>query len=89
MPIHKSAAKRMRRSKKRQLRNVAIRSELKTLFKKIDRLISQKLTDEAKEAVRVASSKLDKAATKGVIHKKKASRKKSRLSRKLSRALTT
>lgn len=89
MPVHRSALKRMRTSQKRHARNVAAKSELKTLIRKADQLISQKSADEAKEAVRLASSKLDKAATKGIIHKKTASRKKSRLTLRLSRLLAT
>lgn len=89
MPVHRSALKRMRTSQKRHTRNVAAKSELKTSIKKADQLISQKSVDEAKEAVRLACSKLDKAATKGVIHSKTASRKKSRLTRRLSRLLAT
>lgn len=89
MPVHRSALKRMRTSQKRHARNVAVKSELKTLIRKADQLISRKLVDEAKEAVRLACSRLDKARTKGVIPKKTASRKKSRLTRRLSRLLAT
>ncbi len=89
MPVHRSALKRMRTSQKRYDRNVAVRSELKTLTRKADQLISRKSVDEAKKAVHLACSKLDKAATKGVIHSKTASRKKSRLARRLSQLLAT
>lgn len=89
MPVHRSAVKRMRTGQKRHARNVAAKSELKTLSKKLDQLILNKSIDEAKELVRITASKLDKVATKGIIHKKKASRKKSRLARKLNRLLST
>ncbi|GAG66456.1 unnamed protein product, partial [marine sediment metagenome] len=60
-----------------------VQSELKTVLKKIDGLISSNKADEAKELIQMVMSKLDKAVSKGVIHKKKASRKKSRLAKKL------
>lgn len=89
MPVHRSGVKRMRTGQKRHARNVAAKSELKTLFKKLDQLCSKKSIDEAKELVQIITSKLDKVATKGIIHKKKASRKKSRLAKKLNRLLST
>jgi small subunit ribosomal protein S20 len=85
MPSHKSAIKRMKTSQKRYSRNTAIQSELKALLKKIDGLISSDKSDEAKLAVRQAMSRFDKATSKGVIHKKKASRYKSRLAKKLGK----
>ncbi len=89
MPIHKSAVKRMRISQKRGARNVALQSELKTVLHKVNGLLSQKPTEETKEALRLAISKLDNAAGKGIIHKKTASRKKSRLTKKLNKLLAT
>ena len=83
MPVRKSAIKRMKTSRKRHARNLAVQSELKTVLKKIDGLISSNKADEAKKLIQQVMSKLDKAASKGVIHKKKASRKKSRLAKKL------
>ena len=74
MAIHKSVKKRLRTSKKSNVRNTAIKSRIKTLVKK-----TEASTDEAllKEVV----SFLDKAARKGAIHPNKASRIKSRLTR--------
>ncbi len=83
MPVCKSAIKRMKTSRKRHARNLVVQSELKTVLKKIDGLISSNKADEAKELIQMVMSKLDKAVSKGVIHKKKASRKKSRLAKKL------
>lgn len=88
MPVHKSALKRMKTGRKRYTRNAAIRSELKTILNKVDQLLSQKLKEEATSTARLAASKLDKAVTSGIIHKKTASRKKSRIARKLAKLLS-
>jgi small subunit ribosomal protein S20 len=75
MPQHKSAAKRVKISKRDQLRNLAIRSELKTILKRT-------VQDPTNESLaRAASSKLDRAVRKGVIPKAVANRRKSRLAR--------
>ena len=88
MPVYKSAIKRIKTSRKRHARNLVVQSELKTILKKIDGLISSNKADEAKELIQMVMSKLDKAVSKGVIHKKKASRKKSRLAKKLIKLKT-
>jgi small subunit ribosomal protein S20 len=84
MPIKKSAFKELRKAKKRHLRNMRVISELKTLNKKLLSLINEKKVGQAKELLKHLISKLDKAATKNIIHKNKASRKKSRLMRHLN-----
>ncbi|MBI4719685.1 MAG: 30S ribosomal protein S20 [Chitinivibrionia bacterium] len=76
MPQHKSAKKRMKTNVKRQLRNKAGKSSLKTALKKYKSLSG---TEKA-EGFKALQSDLDKAAKKGAIHKKRASRLKSRLS---------
>jgi small subunit ribosomal protein S20 len=68
------------------LRNQAIRSKARSAVKKARLLIEARQMDQAAEAVRVATSALDKAAQKGVIHKNNAARRKSRLSQRLSQA---
>jgi len=78
-----AAKKSIRQDKKRQLRNLAIKSELKTLIKRLNSLISAKKADEAKKLLVKVMSKLDKAAKKGIIKRHNADRKKSRLSSKL------
>lgn len=83
MPILKSALKRMRSDKKRRERNQPLLSGLKTRIKKFESLASQKKTKkELDPALKILVSKIDKAASKGVIHKNKASRLISRLTRK-------
>jgi len=59
-------------------------STLKTLSKTFAKLISEKKTDEAKKLLQQLSAKIDRAASKGVIKKNNASRKISRLMKKLS-----
>ena len=77
MPNIKSAMKRVKVSKKKNLRNRMIKSGVKTAVKKYEAALTQ-------EQLSMASSALDKAATKGVIHKNAANRKKARLARKLA-----
>lgn len=85
MPIKKSASKEMRKAKKRHLKNIRIISELKTLNKKFINLVNEKRPEQAKKILEQLSAKLDKAAAKKIIHKNKASRKVSRLMRRLKR----
>ncbi len=85
MPITKSAIDHVRSDKRKQTHNQNVRSELKTLFKKIATLATHDLA-KAKEEARILISKFDKAAQKGIVHKQKASRKKSRLAALLAKA---
>lgn len=76
MPNIKSAKKRVLVAKVRNDRNKAAKTELRTVIKKAR-------ADEATaETIKAASVKLDKAAGKGLIHKNKAARLKSRLAKK-------
>ena len=84
MPKKKSAYKELRKGKKRHLVNITRISELKSLVKKFDRLIQEKKSDEAKAHFKKLISKIDKAASKGAMHKNNASRKKMRLAHKLA-----
>lgn len=83
MPTLKSSKKRMRTSQKRQVRNQAVRSRLKTYLKKTRLTIAEGDQEKAIAILREAYSELDNAARKGVIHPNTAARKKSRLSRSL------
>ena len=85
MPIKKSAFKELRKAKKRHLRNLRTISEIKTLNKKLIDLINEKKLEPAQKLFAKLSSKLDKAATRKIIHKNRASRKKSRLMRRLKK----
>ncbi len=84
MPIKRASFKDLRKSKHRHLKNITIKSELKTLVKKFERLITDKKADEAKVVVNSIVSKIDRAASRGVIKNNTASRKISRLMKKLS-----
>ncbi|KPK41797.1 MAG: hypothetical protein AMJ78_04470 [Omnitrophica WOR_2 bacterium SM23_29] len=85
LPILKSAFKRIRQDKKRRLRNLKVKSELKSLSKKLNLSLSAKKLDEAKALGAQLISKLDRARSKGIVHKNTASRKKSRILSKLAK----
>ena len=80
MPQHKSAEKRVRTNRRDQERNAVVKSELKTLLKKM----RQEPTNES--LMRSVVAKLDRAVRKGVIHKTVANRRKSRLAHQANRA---
>ncbi len=86
MATHKSAIKRARQSVKRNLRNRAAMSTMKTLIKKVQTAIEGKNTQHAALNLKEATSYVDKIADKGIIHKKKASRIVSRLTYRVSKA---
>jgi len=78
---HRSAEKRARQNEKRRLRNKAVRTRIKHITKNV-RLSSGEASKEAAlSKLNAAQSIIDKAAKKGVIHKKTAARKISRLSK--------
>ena len=77
----KSAKKRVLVSKARNERNKSIKSEVKTEIKKVEAAVAAKDKEAAAAALLTATSKIDKAATKGVYHKNTASRKISRLAK--------
>jgi small subunit ribosomal protein S20 len=79
----KSQIKRNRQSEKRRVRNKAVRSELRTRTKAALTAAEQG-SDNSEAATRLAIKKLDKAASKGVIHKNQAARRKSRLVKHLA-----
>ena len=86
MPIKKSAAKELRKAKKRYLHNKGVLSELKTLDKNFIQAVEEKNLEQAKKILKLLSSRLNKAAAKKIIHKNKARRKISRLRRRLNKA---
>ncbi|MEX2292721.1 MAG: 30S ribosomal protein S20 [Acidimicrobiales bacterium] len=79
----KSQIKRNRQTITRTERNKAVRSELKTRVKQAATAAADG-ADNAAELTRLAVKRIDMAASKGVIHKNAASRKKSRLMKKLA-----
>ena len=82
----KSGIKRNRQNAKRRARNMDIKSDLKTQLKKFGAALDSKDSEAVTQALKETESKLKKASTKGVIHKKTASRKVSRLAKAASRA---
>lgn len=73
----KSQKKRVLTNEKAHQRNKAVRSQLKTAIKKVNTAVEAGDADAAKAAALEASTLLDKAASKGVIHKNQASNRKS------------
>ena len=84
MANHKSAEKRNRQSQIRRMRNRINRTKMKTVVKSLNSAIESGSVDEAKQALTVAVPVIAKTASKGTIHKKNASRKISRLTRKVN-----
>lgn len=85
MPRRRTSLKRKRADKKKRLRNLNVKRDLKKTLKKFNELILAKNIAEAKTFLQKAFSQLDKAAKKNVIHQRMADRKKSRLALKLSK----
>jgi len=86
MPVTSSAIKKDRQDKKTRIRNRAIRDGYRIAIKNVRKLAKEGETKKAGLALKEAYSKIDKAAKKKVLHKNKASRKKSRLSALLKKA---
>lgn len=84
MAKSKTPAKRARQSEMRRKGNMSQKSAMKTVIKKFESAIVDKNITEAENQLVSACSKMDKTAAKGIIHKNKAARKKSRLTRKLN-----
>ena len=83
MPILHASYKDIKKSAKKALRNQSAQSKLKTETKKFIELVSSKKNEEAKIQLNYLMSQLDKAKSKGIIHKNTASRKIARLMKKL------
>jgi small subunit ribosomal protein S20 len=79
-----SAKKRIRQNEKRRMRNKVWRTRARTSVKEARTAIDSGDREAAENATRVAIEQLDKAASKGVIHNKNASRRKSRLMKRLA-----
>ncbi len=82
MPNIKSAIKRVKTNEALNAQNTTAKSSMRTAVKKVEAAITVNDAATAKEAFVSAASKLDKAASKGLIHKNAAARKKSRLAKK-------
>jgi small subunit ribosomal protein S20 len=78
----KSQIKRNRTNEQRRLRNKAVKSELKTFVRRFREAADSGDATRAQELLATASRKLDKAASKGVIHKNQAANRKSALAKR-------
>ncbi len=87
MTSKKSAQKAARVAQRKAERNRPIRSSVKTYVTKARRLILENDLDAAQEAVKKATTALDKAAQKGVFHPNNAARRKSRLMKSINQKL--
>ena len=79
-----SQIKRNKQNEKRRIRNKGVRSELRTRVKAAESAAAGGAED-LEAAIRLAMKRIDKAAAKGAIHKNEASRRKSRLSKRLAK----
>ncbi len=79
----KSSKKRARTNEKKRIINLTRRSEIKTIVKKYISAIDEKNIDTAKDLLKLAESKIARATGKGLLKKNTASRKISRLTKKL------
>ncbi len=86
MPITKSAKKAFRQSETRKTRNVQKKKKIKKTLKKIRGLLDEKKVKEAKSILPQIYKLLDKAAKTGLIKKNTAARKKSRITKLISRS---
>jgi small subunit ribosomal protein S20 len=87
MPTSKSAAKRLRQSRKRHQRNVAEKNKLRTLRRQFDESLRTGNRDEMETRFRAYCSELDKAVKRGILKKNTASRHKSRGALRMQKAL--
>ncbi len=81
----RSQIKRNRQTIKRQARNKSVRSELRTRAKRAISAIDEG-AENSEEAIRLAIKRIDKAASKGVIHKNQAANRKARLMKRAAKA---
>ncbi|MEM9953853.1 MAG: 30S ribosomal protein S20 [Chloroflexota bacterium] len=84
MPNHKSAIKRMRQNEKRREHNRTYITRSRNFVKRARAAIKAGEANEAEAKVREAIRDLDKAASRGIIHKRNAARRKSRLMKQLA-----
>lgn len=80
----KSQKKRILTNEKARLRNNAVKSELKTAIRAVNTAVESTDKDAATVALASASRKLDKAVSKGVLHKNNAANRKSAISKKVN-----
>lgn len=87
MPNIKSAKKRVEIIRKKSLRNASLKSSLRTTIRRFDETLTGGKIEEAGVKLKRAIVAIDKAVTKGILHKNTAARKKSRLTRRLNKEI--
>ncbi|HEY8451082.1 MAG TPA: 30S ribosomal protein S20 [Natronosporangium sp.] len=85
----KSQIKRNRQNEKRRLRNKSVKSSLKTAIRKFHEAADAGEIDKATVLMREASRKLDKAVSKGVIHRNQAANRKSAIAKRLNSLISS
>ncbi len=85
MANHKSAAKRARQNEKRRIRNRAVKTRVKNAVREVVHAVEKSAADEAQTSLVAAVKTVQKARSKGVLHKKTASRRVSRLTRAVNK----
>ena len=85
---HKSTEKRARQNKKQYQANRAVKSSVKTGVKNLLTVLETKNKEESTSQLKKVISTLSKAASKGMVHKKTASRRISRLTKRTNKVLT-
>ena len=83
MPIIKSSKKRMKQNQTKRAHNKSIKKQTKTSIKELEELIEGNRNEEAKKSLPQVLSLIDKTVSKGVWHKNKVAREKSKLTKKL------
>lgn len=84
MPNIKSQIKRVKTNDKRRQFNASFKASMRTAIKNVESAVAEKNLESAKEAYNTANKRLDKAVSKGIVHKNFAARQKSRLSKHIS-----
>ncbi|WP_062198742.1 30S ribosomal protein S20 [Massilibacterium senegalense] len=84
MPNIKSAIKRVKINDDRRTRNIQVKSAMRTAIKRFEQTIEANDVEAAKAAFLEATKKVDKAVSKGILHKNTAARTKSKLATKLN-----
>ncbi len=83
MANHKSALKRAIQNEQRRMRNKAVQTRVKNVIKDLNRAVAETPEDSAK-SLNIAKSVIDKAAKRGVLHKRTAARKIARLTKRVN-----
>jgi small subunit ribosomal protein S20 len=89
LPNIASSKRQVRTDERRTIRNKSVRTRCKSDITKAEKQVSTGNSEEAQKAVKEATSTLDKAAGKGIIHSNNAARRKARLAAKLNKAAGT